>query len=89
MTLLCSSIRFGCLVKLPVEGAVEVAGEAASLRGLYFVLHRHGLNMCGRWVGLGYDDKIMTGWGSMAKTAEEAEAVIKRLNQASGQVART
>ena len=38
---------------------------------------------------LGYDDKIMTGWGSMAKTAEEAEAVIGRLNQASGQVART
>jgi hypothetical protein len=56
---------------------------------MYFVLHPHGLNMSGRWVGLGYDDKIMTGWGSMAKTAEEAEAVIERLNQASGQVART
>lgn len=42
----------------------------------------------GRWVGLGYNDKIMTGWGSMAKTAEEAEAVIERLNQASGQVER-
>jgi hypothetical protein len=37
---------------------------------MYFVLHPHGLNMSGRWVGLGYDDKIMTGWGSMAKTAE-------------------
>jgi hypothetical protein len=58
-------------------------------------LPRHGLQQLhlsaavGRWVGLGYDDKFMTGWGSMAKTAEEAEAVIERLNQASGQVART
>ena len=42
-----------------------------------------------RRVGLGYDDKIMTGWGSMARTAEEAEAVIERLNLASGQVLRT
>ena len=37
---------------------------------MYFVLHPRGLNMSGRWVGLGYDDKITTGWGSMAKTAE-------------------
>jgi len=56
---------------------------------MYFVLHPLGLHMSGRWVGLGYDDKIMTGWGSMAKIAEEAEAVIERLNQASGRVART
>ncbi len=32
-------------------------------------------------VGLGYDDRIMTGWASMAKTREVAEAVIERLNQ--------
>ena len=64
-------------------------GSIRSKGTMYFVLHPHGLNMSGRWVGLGYDDKIMTGWGSMAKTAEEAEAVIERLNQASGQVART
>src|SRR3984957_21159448 len=64
-------------------------GSIRSKGTMYFVLHPHGLNMSGRWVGLGYDDKIMTGWGSMARTAEEAEAVIERLNQASGQVART
>jgi transcriptional regulator with XRE-family HTH domain len=64
-------------------------GSIRSKGTMYFVLHPHGLNMSGRWVGLGYDDKIMSGWGSMAKTAEEAEAVIERLNQASGQVART
>ena len=55
---------------------------------MYFVLHPHGLNMSGRWVGLGYDDKIMTGWGSIAKTSEEAEAVIAHLNQTYGQVSR-
>ena len=64
-------------------------GSIRSKGTMYFVLHPHGLNMSGRWVGLGYDDKIMTGWGSMAKTAEDAGAVIERLNQASGQVART
>jgi len=42
--------------------------------------------MSGRWVGLGYDDKIMTGWGSMAKTHDEAEAVIARLNRERGDV---
>jgi hypothetical protein len=59
-------------------------GSIRSKGTMYFVLHPHELHMSGRWVGLGYDDKIMTGWGSMAKTAEEAEAVIERLNQASG-----
>jgi hypothetical protein len=48
---------------------------------MYFAIHPHGLHMAGRWVGLGYDDRIMTGWGSMAKTREVAEAVIKRLDQ--------
>jgi hypothetical protein len=27
----------------------------------YFVLHPHGLRISGRWVGLGYDGRIMTG----------------------------
>ena len=37
-------------------------GSIRSKGTMYFVLHPHGLNMSGRWVGLGYDDKIMTGW---------------------------
>jgi hypothetical protein len=55
------------------EGSVRSKGT------MYFALHPHGLNMAGRWVGLGYDDRIMSGWGSMAKTREDAEAVIARL----------
>jgi hypothetical protein len=42
--------------------------------------------MSGRWVGLGYDNKIMTGWGSMGKTHDDAEAVIARLNRDQGGV---
>jgi hypothetical protein len=52
---------------------------------MYFVLDAHGLHMSGRWVGLGYDDKIMTGWGSMAKTHDEAEAGIARLSRGQGE----
>ena len=37
-------------------------GSIRSKGTMYLVLHPHGLNMSGRWVGLGYDDKIMTGW---------------------------
>jgi len=38
--------------------------------------------MAGHWVGLGYDDTIMTGSGSIAKTAEDIEAVTAQLIQA-------
>lgn len=62
------------------EGSIRSKGT------MYFVLHPHGVTMAGRWVGLGYDDKIMTGWGSMAKTAEDAEAVIGNLNREHGGV---
>lgn len=60
------------------EGSVRSKGT------MYFILHPHGLHMPGRWVGLGYDGRIMTGWGSMARTREGAETVIERLNNGSG-----
>lgn len=59
-------------------------GPVRSKGTMYFALHPHGLHMTGRWVGLGYDDRIMTGWGSMAKTREGAEAVIDRLDHGHG-----
>lgn len=62
------------------EGSIRPKGT------MYFVLDAHGLHMSGRWVGPGYDDKIMTGWGSMAKTHPEAEKVIAWLNQEHGGV---
>lgn len=60
------------------EGAIRDKGT------MYFVLHPHGQTMAGRWVGLSNDGKIMTGWGSMAKEHDAAEAVIARLNQEHG-----
>ncbi|WP_433609566.1 hypothetical protein ACQP2P_38680 [Dactylosporangium sp. CA-139114] len=46
---------------------------------MYFVLHPHGQRMSGRWVGLSYDGKIVTGWGAMGRTAEEATEAINFL----------
>jgi hypothetical protein len=51
---------------------------------MYFVLHPHGLNMSGRWVGLGYDGRIMTGFGTMGQTQEEAEATMRKLISSEG-----
>lgn len=63
------------------------AASESSIRSkgtMYFVLHPHGLYMLGRWVGLGYDDRIMTGWSAMAHSSEEAEAAVRRLSQSGG-----
>lgn len=46
---------------------------------MYFVVHPHGISMTGRWVGLGFDDVIMTGWSSMAKTDDDTRKLIGTL----------
>lgn len=61
-------------------------GPVRSKGTMYFAIHPHGLHMAGRWVGLGYDGRIMTGWASMAKTHDSAEVVIDRLNHGQGEV---
>jgi transcriptional regulator with XRE-family HTH domain len=55
------------------EGAVRSKGT------LYYVLHNHGINLTGRWVGLSYDGPIVTGWSSMARTEDEAVALMDKL----------
>jgi hypothetical protein len=52
---------------------------------MYFVLHPHGQQMAGRWVGLSYDGKIVTGWGAMARAEEDTTKVIDELKQHGGQ----
>ncbi len=59
-------------------------GSVRSKGTMYFVLHPHGISMSGRWVGLSYDGKIMTGWGGMGNSEEEARDVIEQL-KAQGQ----
>ena len=63
-------------------------GSIRSKGTMYFVLHPHGLNMSGRWVGLGYDDQIMTGFASMAHSREESEEAMARLIHSGGEVTR-
>jgi hypothetical protein len=57
------------------EGAVRSKGS------LYFVIHQHGVNMTGRWVGLGYDGPIVTGWGTIAKSNGEVLALMNQLKE--------
>ena len=63
-------------------------GSIRSKGTMYFVVHPHGLNMSGRWVGLGYDDQIMTGFAAMAHSREESEAAMARLIHSGGEVTR-
>lgn len=63
-------------------------GSIRSKGTMYFVLDPHGLHMAGRWVGLGYDDQIMTGFASMAHSHEESEATMTRLIHSGGEVTR-
>lgn len=54
-------------------------GSVRSKGTMYFVLHPHGVSMTGRWVGLSYDGKIMTGWGAMGRSEEDVRALIEQL----------
>ena len=59
-------------------------GSVRSKGMMYFVLHPHGLDMSGRWVGLGCDGRIMTGFDTMGQTQEEAEATMRKLISSEG-----
>lgn len=54
-------------------------GSVRSKGTMYFVLHPHGQQMSGRWVGMSYDGKIVSGWGAMARSATDAESLIQDL----------
>jgi transcriptional regulator with XRE-family HTH domain len=56
-------------------------GGVRSKGTMYFVLHPHGQKMSGRWVGLSYDGQIVTGWGAMAHSGEEARGLIADLKE--------
>ena len=40
--------------------------------------------MSGRWVGIGYDGRIMSGWASMGKTRQQSEATMADLVESGG-----
>lgn len=47
------------------DGAVRSKGT------MYFVIHAHGMHLLGRWVGLSYDGKIVTGWAANGEGARQ------------------
>jgi transcriptional regulator with XRE-family HTH domain len=55
--------------------------SARSKGTMYFVLRPDSLTMAGRWVGLSHDGDIVTGWGGVAKTEDEARAIIDQLKE--------
>jgi hypothetical protein len=48
---------------------------------MYFVLHPHGINATGRWVGLSSDGTIVTGWSGMARTEADARELVGELQE--------
>lgn len=46
---------------------------------LYLALHPHGTQAWGRWVGMSYDGAVITGWGGLARTEDEARRVVQGL----------
>jgi hypothetical protein len=59
-------------------------GSNRSKGTMSYVHHPHGLNMSGRWTGLGYDGRIMTGFAAMGQTEEESEATMRKLISSEG-----
>jgi len=56
-------------------------GSVRSKGTMYFVLHPHGQKMTGRWVGLSYDGKVVTGLGAMARTQDEVNTAMRELKE--------
>jgi transcriptional regulator with XRE-family HTH domain len=59
-------------------------GAVRSKRTMYFVTDAHGLHLRGRWVGLSYDGKIITGWAAMAHNEDEPARLIEDLQRTHG-----
>jgi hypothetical protein len=55
------------------DGAVRSKGT------MYLALHQHGTYAWGKWVGMSYDGEVISGWGVMARTSDEARAVAQHL----------
>jgi transcriptional regulator with XRE-family HTH domain len=43
---------------------------------LYLALHQHGEYAWGRWVGMSYDGPVVSGWGAIARTEDQAHQVV-------------
>jgi hypothetical protein len=48
---------------------------------LYLALHQHGTYAWGRWVGMSYDGPVVSGWGAIARTEDQAHQVVLDLTK--------
>lgn len=48
---------------------------------LYLALHPHGTFAWGRWVGMSYDGDVISGWGVLARTEDQANLVTHTLTE--------
>lgn len=55
------------------DGAVRSKGT------LYLAIHPHGTHAWGRWVDMSYDGPVVSGWGAMARTEDEARQMLRDL----------
>lgn len=53
---------------------------------IYLALHPHGTFAWGRWVGLSYDDLVVTGWAALARTQDQARDTAENLINQGGPV---
>ena len=54
-------------------------GNVRSKGTMYLVLHAHGEHAHGRWVGLSYDGPVVSGYATLARSQEQAQAIMTRL----------
>src|SRR4051794_7675253 len=54
-------------------------GNVRSKGTMFFILHAQGEHAHGRWVGLSYDGPVISGYATLARTQEHAQAAMTRL----------
>jgi hypothetical protein len=54
-------------------------GNVRSKGTMYLVLHAQGDYAHGRWTGLSYDGPVISGYATLARSPDEAKAVMQRL----------
>jgi hypothetical protein len=64
-----------------VLGRAAADGNVRSKGTMYLVLHAQGESAHGRWVGLSYDGPVISGFATLARTQDAAQALMARLLQ--------
>jgi hypothetical protein len=78
----------GCVERRTPDPREVAAAELGTFRAgedqAFGVSAGEVVQVSGRWVGLGYDGRVMTEWSSMGKTREESERTMTALMDSQG-----